>query len=320
MPGHASPIRGMFLPIGIPQLSAKPLPLRAGRDGAKNANISSRLEPIIAKFVKGTPDVAGSKVVDDPNNSPSPTQLAFLFVFFLLNSVTFFAVGVMLVRNVWVAGLNVTTIEGWEIERHESLVQKARAHGGYVDGPDGVRLKVVKQEFPYDIGIYRNARQAMGTTIFLWLWPLASTPQNSSSVEFETNGFEDPGTLWPPPDPDRIQRRQYNSNEAHPFVHSAETSGFDVQAFRERQRMDILRYAVDGDETSRQTPSRESSHSMSSAPGDRSQHPSGRHRFEIAGLEWHNSEGDSLGDFGVDEDADEDLPLAEIRKRLVRKH
>lgn len=84
----------------------------------------------------------------------------------------------------------MTTIEGWEIERHETLVQKARAYGGYVDGPDGVRLKIVKQEFPYDIGIYMNVRQAMGGTILLWLWPFASTPKDTSSVEFETNGFE----------------------------------------------------------------------------------------------------------------------------------
>ncbi|KAL8935522.1 MAG: hypothetical protein Q9216_005382 [Gyalolechia sp. 2 TL-2023] len=228
----------------------------------------------------------------------------------------------MLARNVWVAGSNVTTIEGWEIERHEALVRKARAQGGYVDGPDGLKLKIVKQEFPYDIGIYQNAKQAMGTTILLWLWPLAPTPQNDSSVKFETNGFEDPGTRWPPPDPERIPRRQYNSNnnnEPDPFVYSAETSGFDVQAFRQRQKLDILRYAENGDTTTRHTPAWESGHNMSKDPVDHSQHANSRHHFEMPRFDWHNSDGDSLGDFGVDKDAEEDIPLAEIRKRLIRK-
>lgn len=224
----------------------------------------------------------------------------------------------MLARNVWVAGSNVTTIEGWEIERHEVLVRKARAQGGYVDGPDGVRLKIVKQEFPYDIGIYENVKQAMGSTILLWLWPFASTPQNASSVEFETNGFEDPGTLWPPPDPERIPRRHYKRSEPDPFVYSAETSGFDVQAFRQRQELDILRYAKRGD-TIPKTPW-ETNHSKTQISADQSQHTTSRLHSKKPGLDWHNSEGETLHDFGVDEEAEEDVPLAEIRARLMKKH
>lgn len=65
MRGHASPIQGVSPAIGIPEVPTKPPPLKVSGDGAKNVNISSRLEPIIAKFVKGTSDAAGSKVVDD---------------------------------------------------------------------------------------------------------------------------------------------------------------------------------------------------------------------------------------------------------------
>lgn len=116
-----------------------------------------------------------------------------------------------------------------------------------------------------------------------------------------------------------MPRRQYNSNEPDPFVYSAETSGFDVQAFQQRQRMDVLRYAGNSDIMTRETPFRELSRGMSQDPVNKSQHASGRHRREMPRPVWHNSEGDSLGDFGVDDDAEEDLPLAEIRKRLVRK-
>lgn len=84
----------------------------------------------------------------------------------------------------------MTTIEGWEIERHETLVYRARKLGGYLNGPDGMRLRLQKQEFPYDIGIYQNIRQGMGSNPLFWLWPFASTPSNQSGLTFETNGFE----------------------------------------------------------------------------------------------------------------------------------
>jgi hypothetical protein len=59
--------------------------------------------------------------------------------------------------------VNTYTIEGWEIERHETLVRRARYLGGYLDGPDGVKVRIVKQEYPYDIGLWQNVVQGMGT-------------------------------------------------------------------------------------------------------------------------------------------------------------
>ena len=113
-----------------------------------------------------------------------------MFIFFVVNSTTLFAIAVLLLRNLWCLGGNVTTIEGWEIERHETLVRRARARGGYLHGPDGIRVKIGRQEFPYDIGILRNIRQGMGGSLLSWLWPFTATPSNESGLEFETNGFE----------------------------------------------------------------------------------------------------------------------------------
>ena len=93
-------------------------------------------------------------------------------------------------RNVWVLGSNVTTIEGWEIERHETLVRRAKKRGGYLDGPDGIKIRIVKQEFPYDVGIYQNIRQSMGRWPLLWLLPFAPTLSNVDGLFPETNGFE----------------------------------------------------------------------------------------------------------------------------------
>ena len=113
-----------------------------------------------------------------------------LFTLTLTNSLTLFALTIILIHNIYTLTCNITTIEGQEISRHETLVRRARARGGHLDGPDGLKIRIVKQEFPYDIGFYRNARQAMGTSFVTWLWPFASTPSNGTGYDFETNGFE----------------------------------------------------------------------------------------------------------------------------------
>ncbi|KAI4176087.1 MAG: hypothetical protein LQ348_006065 [Seirophora lacunosa] len=252
---------------------------------------------------------------------PSPTELVFLFIFSVANSITLFAMAILLARNVWVLGANITTIEGWEIERHETLVRRAKARGGYLDGPDGLRLKITEQEFPYDIGIYQNAKQAMGGHFFTWLWPLASSPSNATGLDFETNGFEDPGTRWPPLDPDRIPRRQYNLELCDAPTMNMDWSQPDVQAFRERQKNDVLRFA----ETETSIPPRTQVLHQSGVEYDQTQQTqaaAGSGRYARIGAKWQDSEYNTLQDFGVDEEAEEeDLPLAEVlrRKKLVRR-
>ena len=118
-------------------------------------------------------------------------QMIFLFTFTITNSMTLFALTVLLIRNIYTLGSNTTTIEGWEIDRHDTLVRRARSHGGYLDGSDGRRIRIQRQEFPYDIGIYANMKQGMGGVHFLaWLWPFSATPPNDTGLDFETNGFE----------------------------------------------------------------------------------------------------------------------------------
>lgn len=94
---------------------------------------------------------------------PSAFQLAHLFVLIVANSLVLFALVILLVRTVWCLAINTTTIEGWELQRHETLLRRARYMGGYLDCPDGAKVRIVRQEFPYDIGIWRNFKQGMGT-------------------------------------------------------------------------------------------------------------------------------------------------------------
>ena len=75
---------------------------------------------------------------------------------------TVFALFILLLRSLWSLAFNTTTIESWEVERHETLVRRARVLGGHLDGPGGIKMRIKKQEFPYDIGIWSNIKQGMG--------------------------------------------------------------------------------------------------------------------------------------------------------------
>jgi len=80
------------------------------------------------------------------------------------NSLTLFALAILLIRTLLSLGSNITTIESWEIQRHETLLRRSRHFGGFLEGPDGVKVRITKQEFPYDIGIWKNITQGMGSS------------------------------------------------------------------------------------------------------------------------------------------------------------
>ena len=119
-----------------------------------------------------------------------------LFFMTALNSVVVFALFILLARTLWCLGANTTTIEGWEIERHETLLRRARYLGGVLEGPNGAKIRITRQEYPWDIGIFSNIAQGMGSwNPIAWFWPFSFTPSVESGLEFEDNGLE--GTCIP---------------------------------------------------------------------------------------------------------------------------
>ena len=258
---------------------------------------------------------------------PSAAQMGFLFVLAVTNSITLLAIGLLLARNLWCLGANVTTIDGWEIERHKSLVRRARIRGGYLDGPDGVKIMLKKHEFPYDIGILKNINQGMGGSPLLWMWPLASTPSNDSGLAFETNGFG--GRLprmslctsivliildgfWPPPDPDRMPKQELSGRNRAAFTHDEAnmTTEEQVAGFRRRQEEDLKRF--DGGNVSAVDQSRLRMEASKS-----------KANYILDGHGWRDSEGERLDDFGVDEAVDfydeDEIPLAELKRRRRKR-
>ncbi|KAH4057158.1 palmitoyltransferase PFA4 [Parastagonospora nodorum] len=257
---------------------------------------------------------------------PSPFLLFHLFATTLANSLTLFAVGILALRNIWVLAINVTTIEGWEIERHRTLLRRARHFGGYLQTPDGQAIRIKKQEFPYDIGILRNICQGMGSANpLMWFNPLAPSPSVQSALQFEVNGFEDEGTVWPPPDPDRSYKKAERGAEGEAFVFGGEGEGEDtIKAFRARQAQDVVRRRKPfverlEDRVERDGYVDEYEYGEEASDGEEEE----KEKYgEGEGEEgWRNSEGERLQDFGVDEDVEfydeqeDEIPLAELMAR-----
>ncbi|EPE06183.1 palmitoyltransferase pfa4 [Ophiostoma piceae UAMH 11346] len=145
---------------------------------------------------------------------PTMPQLIHLTVLTLVCSGTLLALSIMLYSAMQTWLFNTTMIEGWEIERHEAVIERYGAtstDGSYwnddeydfddddydegaalardVDDDDDeyyqkLEKKVRKAaamrmriEFPYDLGFFANMAQAMGTSNFvLWLFPFAGHP------------------------------------------------------------------------------------------------------------------------------------------------
>ncbi|KAI1421824.1 DHHC palmitoyltransferase-domain-containing protein [Xylaria sp. FL1777] len=350
---------------------------------------------------------------------PTLAQLAAFTALCLTTFFTALALGILLVTTVRAWLLNTTMIEGWEIERHEAVLQR----GGYEEEEDwwrtadgegdaAPRSMVDPVEFPYDVGMYTNMAQAMGTTNPLyWLLPFAggprvarlpsgTTPEDLAAMLdgakaggarlgagwfYEENGLNDREGMWPPVDPEKVRNarlwRQRRREEAqyrreqmqglrNPALPDMSLSPEEEkEAFRRRQARDLRRwrgtraeimheleeipgsspYAGDGEGEGDYDFVDEaySRRSRADYPDPAESYRSRRQHIVVdeGKSGWVNADGEHLGDYGVDEEAefdddyvydgpgqdvdghvshvidpdDEEVPLAElIRRRKVR--
>lgn len=234
---------------------------------------------------------------------PSLPALIHLTILALVCFVTEVALGLMLATTVKGWAVNVTTIEDWEIERHERSLER-----GWFDD-DGVAPERV--EFPYDVGFFANMAQAMGTrNFFLWFFPLSGAPAISpdgkgSGWEYEEDEVNDRIGMWPPPDPSRRGWRapDLDAEGAMPVYASPEERR---EAFRLRQEADLQRWEREREGILSELEEVDSDVDV----------PVGKRRGG-----WRDSEGNTLGDYGVDEGGDEilidddDVPLGELVRR-----
>lgn len=256
---------------------------------------------------------------------PSLSGLVSLSLLTLVCFFTSLALGIMFANTIKTWVFNQTMIEGWEQDRHESLIERGNREWWDVSGPNGETYRFEKLEFPYDIGIFNNMAQAMGTrNIILWLWPFASNPTISKDNRgagwvWEENGFNRTEGLWPPFDPEKIRRaargwpasgRDYDKELRDVNLSPEEM----VEGFQKRQAQDLRRKR----QLLAELEEVEDYDMYDDEEYDRT--------YDEA-LTWTNSDGERLRDYGVDEDAesvdeaeDDDIPLAElIRRRRVVK-
>ncbi|KAI9668801.1 MAG: Palmitoyltransferase [Alyxoria varia] len=269
---------------------------------------------------------------------PSSFHLGHLLLVVVVNFVTLFALSILLIRTIWCLGSNTTGIETWETERHEALLRRARKQGGILYAPGGKQIRIKRQEFPYDIGIWKNIAQGMGSNNPLsWLWPFAATPNVESGLHFETNDFNgelnpfkllskrmliprtEPGLSWPPPDPERMPSHLLAAqiDQSSTAFSSGNFKDEEIEAFRRRQQEDLKRWEEASQNIIRRSSLYEDDgyHSNSSEASEEAYVPS-RRASHIAPVDsWRNAEGETLGDFGVDEDAEypnDNVPLAQL--------
>jgi palmitoyltransferase len=234
--------------------------------------------------------------------------MAHLLVLLAINSLTLFGLAVLLIRASYSLAINTTMIESWEIERHEALVDRTRRSGGYTYANGGQRMRIEHQEFPYDIGIWKNITQAMGTSnVIAWFMPFGGAPSANGAANWEVNGFEDESKTWPPPDPDkmpRIERQEEIEN-----VPQYKTPQEELAAFKSRQRKDHERWKKP-----------EPENNDGSSEEEEENEGEGEYEEGIDGeVGWTNSDGDRLRDYGVDEEAEvlaeDEIPLGELLRR-----
>ncbi|KAI1135995.1 zf-DHHC-domain-containing protein [Hypoxylon sp. FL0543] len=326
---------------------------------------------------------------------PTLFQLALLTVLTFAAGVTSLALGILLATTLKGWLFNTTMIESWEIERHESALERRyasssssspddgswwasgeRAPGGDTDAP---HLSLEPVEFPYDLGIFANMAAAMGTrNPLLWLVPLAGGPtiapypysddpgaeaatggkkKTTTGWEYEENGLNDREGLWPPADPEKIRhaklwrRRQREADLALEQARHERPPRPDDErdAFRRRQERDLRRWEASRSrilgELEELAPEYVDESYLVDGEAYEPRYVRGGRSMAGGGIVldegksgWVNADGEHLGDYGVDEDAefdeppveeegvivqnveeDEDVPLAElIRRRKVR--
>lgn len=182
-------------------------------------------------------------------------------------------------------------IESWEIERHEELVHRCRKNGGYVYA-FGERIIIEHQEFPYDVGIWKNLYQTMGTrNILMWFMPFGGAPTIDSAGNWEVNGFDD--KFWPPPNPEKIQQ------------HSRQKKDYDIKRDTQVLDVSITAYKARQDCDLRRRGHLRNLHANRSLNNLNQDFSDCCYEEEI-GIDgergWTNSDGDRLRDFGVDEE------------------
>lgn len=121
---------------------------------------------------------------------PSTFTMVMLILNFALCIPTFALVGSFSIYHFWCLCTNTTTIEGWERDKVERLINKGR---------------IEEVDYPFDLGVIRNLQSVLGRSPITWCIPSTTC---GDGLHYEvTEGLDDlVQYLWPPKDPTRESR------------------------------------------------------------------------------------------------------------------
>jgi len=133
----------------------------------------------------------------------------------------------------------------------------------------------------------------------------------------------DPGSSWPPPDPDRIPWPVSRPDPANSSLESYSSARETVEAFKRRQAEDIDRRRPYPEVQRRQRFHDRFQKENYESDEDRGPGPVYGDDSDEGEESWRNAEGERLRDFGVDEDVEfydeDDVPLAVLMQRRKQR-
>lgn len=130
-------------------------------------------------------------------------------------------------------------------------------------------------------------------------------------MAFEENGFLDAGLSWPPPDPDKMPAQSKLDDKAdYGLIDTASNDDEYIEAFRRRQQDDMRHRR-------RLAPAlRGPGADCGGLPGSEDEEEEEEADVLRGMSAWKNVEGETLRDYGVeDEDEEEDVSLSELMAR-----
>lgn len=124
--------------------------------------------------------------------SPSTSTMVMMVLNYAFCLPTLMIVGIFSFYHFWCLSANTTTIEGWEKDKVERMVNRGR---------------IRQVDYPFDLGLIRNITSVLGRTPFVWCIP-SETKGDGLRYDVGEEIDEIQQFFWPPKDPEHLTQTQ----------------------------------------------------------------------------------------------------------------